>query len=193
MSTGRRIVCGIVAIALLIHLVIGPSSAQMRIKSNSEIKLSREPDKYSINRGTEITINLELINKGTGGGIAGQIVNVTFDKEPSKVPSVVKPSGLSEGDKEGDYYLKTDADGKFSFTIEPEDTVAIYFYYSGTDDISPSRGRIWINVLWSKSELLSADFVILMLILVTGVFSYRFFKQKRGDIDSWLQDLRGEG
>jgi len=175
---------GILA-ALLILAISG--NAQMRIIDSSEVKLNRTPDKYSIIRDTEITVNLELINSRNGEGIPNQRVNVTFDKPAS----VVNPSGLlQEGDK---YYKTTDADGKFSFKVKPRDTVAIYFDYPGTDTIKGSKGRMWINILWAKSELLSADFVILMLILVVAVFSYRFFKQRRTEIESWIQDLRGEG
>lgn len=87
-------------------------------------------------------------------------------------------------------YMITDVNGKASFKFKPHGTTISVGYYG--EKASPTQAKTTIGTVKISSPLLSGEFLVLALILVFTVFSYRFFIDKRIDLYSWWRDFKGK-
>ncbi len=86
-------------------------------------------------------------------------------------------------------YALTNDQGIASFTFISKGTVVSGSYLGG--DGSPSGGTAQLHTISIKSPLLSTEFLFLALVLIFGVFSFRFFKDKRMDLYTWWREFKG--
>jgi hypothetical protein len=88
-------------------------------------------------------------------------------------------------------YVTTDANGKAKCSYIPTGTTNGVASPGGVAS-SPSSASIGTHVVSIKSPLFSREFLLLALILVLGVFSYRYFGNKKIDFYSWWRDFKGK-
>ena len=141
-----------------------------------------------VSPGSEVTVSILLYNFDKNRGESGKKVYVwSEDVELSSLD----PAGLSE-DEDG-YFVETDADGSAEFTLKAYEAFSLEMKHYG--DVDPT-GRslnmhVRVNVSKIYTPLLSPQILVLILILVVAAFSYKFLGVGRMQLESWLDDLRG--
>jgi hypothetical protein len=88
-------------------------------------------------------------------------------------------------------YVTTDANGVAKCSFIPKGTTVGGASPGGATS-SPSTASTGIHVVSIKSPLFSREFLMLALILVLGVFSYRYFGNRKIDFYSWWRDFKGK-
>jgi len=86
-------------------------------------------------------------------------------------------------------YALTNDQGIASFTFKSKGTSITATNIGGMG--SPSSATTGIHTVSIKSPLISGEFLFLVLVLVVGVFSYRFFRDRRLDLYSWWREFKG--
>lgn len=88
-------------------------------------------------------------------------------------------------------YITTDENGVAQWSFKPTGT-SVGGSSPGGSTSSPSKASTGIHTVSLKSPLFSGEFLLLALILVLGVFSYRYFGSGKIDFYSWWRDFRGK-
>ncbi|MFZ2456962.1 MAG: vWA domain-containing protein [Candidatus Altiarchaeia archaeon] len=88
-------------------------------------------------------------------------------------------------------YTITDENGVAKCSFKPTGTT-VGGSSPGGNTSSPSSASTGIHVVSIKSPLFSREFLLLGLILIFGVFSYRYFGNKKIDLFSWWRDFKGK-
>lgn len=86
-------------------------------------------------------------------------------------------------------YAVTNSEGVATFTYVPSGSV-LNANAPGQAG-SASSASTGLHVVEIKSPLFSGEFLLLVVILVFAVFSYRYFKDRKFDLYSWWKDYRG--
>ena len=97
-------------------------------------------------------------------------------------------------------YMKTDANGEVLLRWTPKGSIYRVFTSGSSDKTKNAAGEghskaettFGIHVISMKSSLISGEFLLLVLIFVFALFSYRYFKDKRIDLYSWWRDYTGK-
>ncbi len=88
-------------------------------------------------------------------------------------------------------YAITDASGIAKYSFIPTGSTSVGNSYPGGNISSPTQASVGIHTVSVKSPLFSGEFLLLALILVFGVFSYKYFGSRKLDFYSWWRDFRG--
>ena len=160
---------------LCILLFVCSGSSSVDVKSHlSKIEYGADPSTY-INKGGEVTIQVTLMGKKIDAAdwqtINGEIA-IESEPEDSSIPSSVSSGGT------------------FSFT--PEKDTWLILNYEGDDTYPKAEKNILIGVLYFSSPLVSSQFIMLFIILIIALLSYRLFMRRKLDITSLWREIRGE-
>jgi len=159
----------------ILLLASGMSSASVEIKTHiSKIVHEVNPSTY-VNRGEEVTITAVVMGKKVDDidwEPADVTVKIESDPGNPGIPSQ-RPSGES-----------------FSFTPQRDTWITLTFEGDGT--YQASQKKILIGVLYFSSPLVSSQFIMLSIILILTLLSYRLFSRRKLDAKSLWGEIRGE-
>jgi len=162
---------------LILLLLSSVGSAEVKVKSHiSRIDYEVNPGSY-VNRGEEVTITVTVMGKRMDDvewkPITGT-VEIESDPGNSAIPDSV-PGG-----------------GTISFTPESDTWLTLKFKGDSTYQASEEK-KILIGVLYFSSPLMSSEFIMLFILLIVALLSYRLFSRGKLDINSLWREIRGEG
>jgi len=161
----------------ILLLACGISSAQVNVNPYiSRIEYEVTPSKY-VNKGETVTIQVQVMGKHKDATTWDQVsgtVEVSSDPVNSAIPvGKTVPGG-----------------GTVSFIPDKDTWVTLKF--NGHAPYPASEKKILIGVLYFSSPLVSSQFIMLLIILILALLSYRFFGRGKLDINSLFREIRGE-
>jgi len=159
----------------ILLMLSGISSAQVEKQSYiSKIEYGASPSKY-IGKGEEVTVQVMVMGKkmdATEWGLVTGTVKVEAEPVNSAIPSTVSSGGT------------------ISFT--PESDTWLTLTFDGDDTYQGSEKKILIGVLYFSSPIVSSQFILMFIILIIALLSYRLFSRGKLDINSLWGNIRGE-
>jgi hypothetical protein len=152
-------------------------------RNPSEINYTVTPSPDDIVEGDTVTIEPELTCGGGPKTFAKVRVEVTnYDDELMDVSR----------DEDG-AYVTTDAAGKASFRFKiREDTAQVTLRYEGDNWCKDTEVIFILSSGSVRSLMTSFEFILLFIIFILAIFSYRWFKKGRLDFYEMWQEFRGE-
>ncbi len=165
------------------------------IREATRIDYEFDRDPLSIEKGVPVTCTLTLTEYDTKNPVASKPIYITSVYGKTEFLS---PPSLADVKAGETGYVTTDASGKATLTFKLGCADQWYVDFPGdivTKLLSPTR----IMPIVSSSEFRSpffkgeflSSFMILILILVFTLLSYRFFRGGKVDLGQWWRDLRG--
>lgn len=166
-----RILAGLCILLLLSSM----NSAKVTIKSHiSKIEYGISPSRY-VDKGKAVTIQVMVMGKKMNNGTWAKIpATVDISANPAN-PAI--PSTVSSG-------------GTISFT--PTSDTWIGMTFGGDATYQGSEKKILIGVLHFSSPIVSSNFILLSIILIIALLSYRLFSRGKLDINSLWGEIRGD-
>jgi len=162
-------------LCILLLVASGATSAYVTIKTHiSRIYYQVNPSKY-VNKGEEVVITVMVMGK-TIDETEWKPVTGTVKVE-SKPTNPAIPPTISSGS---------------TITFTPEGDTWITLTYEGDGTYEGSREEILIGALHFSSPLVSSQFIMLFIILIIVLFSYRLFTRGKLDVKSLWGEIRGE-
>ncbi|ODS42921.1 MAG: hypothetical protein MSIBF_06580 [Candidatus Altiarchaeales archaeon IMC4] len=153
----------------------------VRIRNGPKIKITQVyPGEFFVSPGTKVSITGTLTDACNGSPVSGGTISLNT----SENVAMITPRALSTG---------LGGNVTFAFTIGEKSTTA-KLTFNGSNQYADSEDSVYIDV-WSFSSfwfLLSPDVVLLILIFIVGLLSYRFFRKGRIDFGGMWRELRGE-
>lgn len=159
----------------------------IREATRMEYRLEHGIKPYNVNEGEEVNMTVRLTDYDSGAPVVGEPIYIGAIEGVD----ILSPKSLLENS-----YINTSSSGeiKFSFKLRCQREIRVFFF--GSKILSPTA----IKVLMGSAEFRSpffkgeflASFLILILILVFTLLSFRFFRRRRVDFGQWWKDLRGE-
>ena len=151
------------------------NSAEVKIKSHiSKIEYGISPRRY-VNKGEAVTIQVMVMGKRMNNDTWAKIP-VTINVEADPANPAIQPT-VSSG-------------GTISFT--PDSDTWIRMTFEGDDTYMGSENKVLIGVLHFSSPFLSSHFIMLFIILIIALLSYRLFSRGKLDINSVWGEIRGD-
>lgn len=165
-------------VLLLCLLVIsaGTGYAQIsKLTGISKISYKAEPSTY-VNKDEKVKITVEVMGKKADG------------YEWKKIPGDVKITA-----KPGNVAIPPTVSSGGSFTFPAHEYTRITLSFEGNNDYAGSENAVLIGVPYISSPLLSLspEFIMLFIILIIALLSYRFFTRGKLDMASWWQEIKG--
>ncbi len=161
----------------ILLLLSGVGSAEVKVKSHiSKIEYEVNPSKY-VNKGEEVTLTVTIMGKGVNEidwrPVAGT-VKVKAEPENPAIPDSVLSGG--------------------TITFTPKSDTWITLTFGGDETYQASEEKkILIGVLYFSSPLISPEFIILFILLIIALLSYRLFSRGKLDINSLWKEIGGKG
>ncbi|MBU4341797.1 MAG: hypothetical protein KJ928_04305 [Candidatus Altiarchaeota archaeon] len=161
-------------LCILLLVASGATSTGVTITYRSRIDYQVTPRKY-VNKDKEVTITVMVMGKTIAETEWKPVIGtVKVESEPTN--SDIPPTIPSKG----------------TITFTPVGDTLITLTYDGDDTHEGSREEILIGVLHFSSPLVSSQFIMLFIILIIVLFSYRLFTRGKLDVKSLWGEIRGE-
>ncbi|MBN2013750.1 MAG: hypothetical protein JW778_01080 [Candidatus Altiarchaeota archaeon] len=185
----------------------------LRPRGKAVIAYTVTPPKEFIKTGDIVTIDLDLICGATTISNAeveviipnyeGELFGVRWEKPRIELEDIeldfwagpvfmptIKPDFRVTGDRS---YVTTDGTGHASFGLMMKQKAAhVILYYEGGDLCSEAEASFILGREDLSSIITSVDFILLLIIFILLIFSYRWFKRGRLDFYEMWQEFRGE-
>ncbi len=155
----------------------------LRVRSGATIFHTVNPAPEDIDSGDLVTISLTLFCGVFP--IPNERVEITSANYQNELLGVSKV-----GDKA---YVTTDAVGNANFNLTMrQDLAQITLYYAGGDACGETEDNFIVGSTETRSIITSVEFILLIIIFIIAILSYRFFKRGRLDFHEMWQELMGE-
>lgn len=149
----------------------------VKIRAPTEILIENiTPGKYYLSPNTKVEFLMKLVDAVTGEGIPGE-----------EIESIVEVYNIKKK-------VITDSDGKATLSIDlGEKSTNVNLMYHGSDKYSPSYRIEYLDIpklekiLW----LMSPEILLFLLVLFLLTFFYRWFSNRRFDIEEIIEELKG--
>jgi len=148
-------------------MLSGINSAQVNVQSHiSKIEYEANPSKY-VDKGEEVTLTVVVKGKkmdATEWDAVSGTVKVKAEPENSAIPDSVSSGG--------------------TITFTPESDTWLTLTFEGDSTYQASEKKILIGVLYFSSPIVSSQFIMMFIILIIALLSYRLFSRGKLDVKS---------